>query len=993
MVSPNTSISSPSSSSSAPTARAARSRRDRPCDACRAAKRRCFKFANEPCVACKSSLQACLFENPPNKRPRTVHPTTGPEDLSDKEPTVSYADPDAQKSTPKNSHKHLINSFSPDTNSRPLLSRLSSSSSSVNHLVPDSSSGQDRRRPGRSDDPSALGPPTDNTGPLPPIISQGELEGPGRKSSNGSSLLPSSYYPPPMMTGYITPISHPPTLPVHRKPSLPLPPISSPRSFSESTQRPSKDISYRDIHPVAPSFSHPSAQGPLARILNRVRLGGSDYDHSERTTSEARFEQSSSHISHLSSADSPPLSNDPTGSESALSKPILDSSRLASSEQHFASYQSEDDPSLLALPSDSAPSVAASPADGTSTIRQVAGIRDHPNGKQSRIFFVSRPTLPYPRSRTGKGVLLDGTGRGAKTGSNQSPDGEEVDGGEVHYPDPHFLRALEYLEGSSPGRILDVYIALTLPAMPFINLHRLRNCLTTLPPTAFTYPSRTLTGILASTVMYDPNLRGLYNKIWPELYEGLTAEYLQPRLQTLQLTLIDLTSRPDVNPGGNSISIARAIGAAQLLGLHLDCSDWNLPKWEKCLRKRLWISLYQGRPSHIHPSNCDVPLLNLDDFDPPFNPDTLNVGSPYDAPSTPGSQANSVTFSREAKDSADSFRALCSLSIILDHMLEEFFTVKAQSMLFTNRSSRKANRVTRLRIIESFGGDLDRFERDLPYSLRLARQDEPNFEPATGVKSLQLAYLGLTIVLGRLTADLFDPEDEADREDVARVIESGLDLVENVIFLESQFERSIPLLRRFIATLTTHHQAPGFWDPAERALAKLMSLMPSVSKLVPEVGAIWRVFSDQIWHQMCTSPTSDVLIASIPVPAPSTDTPVPVDNTWASNLETASDGVTLTDNETPQSNQAPFSLGVDPQELPVTDALFSSLPIWSNTSNENSTASTSRPNLTATTARPSKDDIPADHDQAFETIIGEEDLWAGLGNVEGFTWMQLGFEG
>jgi hypothetical protein len=115
------------------------------------------------------------------------------------------------------------------------------------------------------------------------------------------------------------------------------------------------------------------------------------------------------------------------------------------------------------------------------------------------------------------------------------------------------------------------------------------------------------------------------------------GRFLQPRLQTIQLTLLDLISRPDKNPGGNSIALARvrpfsrllravfaeadvshsaydqAVGAAQLLGLHLDCSTWQLPRWEKNLRKRLfwllfvmdkWSSLYQGRPPHIHSSQC-----------------------------------------------------------------------------------------------------------------------------------------------------------------------------------------------------------------------------------------------------------------------------------------------------------------------------------------------------------------------------------------------------
>lgn len=42
--------------------------------------------------------------------------------------------------------------------------------------------------------------------------------------------------------------------------------------------------------------------------------------------------------------------------------------------------------------------------------------------------------------------------------------------------------------------------------------------------------------------------------------------------------------------------------------------------------------------------------------------------------------------------------------------------------------------------------------------------------------------------------------------------------------------KSIGLLRRFIVILKEHHRPPFCWDLAERALAKLLSLMPSVSR-------------------------------------------------------------------------------------------------------------------------------------------------------------------
>lgn len=48
-------------------------------------------------------------------------------------------------------------------------------------------------------------------------------------------------------------------------------------------------------------------------------------------------------------------------------------------------------------------------------------------------------------------------------------------------------------------------------------------------------------------------------------------------------------------------------------------------------------------------------------------------------------------------------------------------------------------------------------------------------------ESAQLSYLGLTIVLGRLTVEVFDPEDPTDRPDIELALSSALALVEDVV--------------------------------------------------------------------------------------------------------------------------------------------------------------------------------------------------------------------
>ena len=116
-----------------------------------------------------------------------------------------------------------------------------------------------------------------------------------------------------------------------------------------------------------------------------------------------------------------------------------------------------------------------------------------------------------------------------------------------------------------------------------------------------------LTGIMAHAAIHVFSLRPRIKELWSIVLRLLENEYRQPRLQTIQLALIDIYGRPTLNPGGNHVAISRvsgldyiicisltdqAIGAAQLLGLHRDCSRWKLPKWERESRHRLWWSLY-----------------------------------------------------------------------------------------------------------------------------------------------------------------------------------------------------------------------------------------------------------------------------------------------------------------------------------------------------------------------------------------------------------------
>ena len=123
---------------------------------------------------------------------------------------------------------------------------------------------------------------------------------------------------------------------------------------------------------------------------------------------------------------------------------------------------------------------------------------------------------------------------------------------------------------------------------------------------------------------YSSDLAQLPKPNVPELetlaFKALNDVMHRPKLSTVQAGLL-LLQRPKHESSWALTSQLVAIG--QDLGLHLDCSQWKIPSWEKGLRKRLawallmqdtWASLIYGRPSHVSRFNWAVPPVVDGDF-------------------------------------------------------------------------------------------------------------------------------------------------------------------------------------------------------------------------------------------------------------------------------------------------------------------------------------------------------------------------------------------
>ncbi|KAK1760258.1 transcriptional activator protein DAL81 [Echria macrotheca] len=101
--------------------------------------------------------------------------------------------------------------------------------------------------------------------------------------------------------------------------------------------------------------------------------------------------------------------------------------------------------------------------------------------------------------------------------------------------------------------------------------------------------------------------------------KALTGVIHRPKLSSVQAGLLLLQ-----RSGGDSwVLTTQVVAIGEELGLHLDCTTWNIPEWEKGLRRRLawaifmqdkWGALIHGRPSHVIPSNWQMPRVSLADF-------------------------------------------------------------------------------------------------------------------------------------------------------------------------------------------------------------------------------------------------------------------------------------------------------------------------------------------------------------------------------------------
>ena len=202
------------------------------------------------------------------------------------------------------------------------------------------------------------------------------------------------------------------------------------------------------------------------------------------------------------------------------------------------------------------------------------------------------------------------------------------------------------------------------------------------------------------------------------------------KLSTVQAGLL-LLQRPKQDYSW--MLTAQLVAIGQDLGLHLDCSTWRIPTWEKGLRKRLgwalfmqdiWSALVYGRPPHISPSNWVVGEVTGCDF-----PESAADEDDEDG-------------SSEVEKGRTLFSAMIVLSKMLSDVLDALYSLKAESEIRSaiDRTKCVLERAKPIQL------KLRAWYADMPECLRM---DNLTPRRLSSQGYLHLAYFAIEITLHR----------------------------------------------------------------------------------------------------------------------------------------------------------------------------------------------------------------------------------------------------
>ncbi|ORY62634.1 transcription factor TamA [Pseudomassariella vexata] len=302
------------------------------------------------------------------------------------------------------------------------------------------------------------------------------------------------------------------------------------------------------------------------------------------------------------------------------------------------------------------------------------------------------------------------------------------------------VEAIERLVAPNGRKLIDLYFQVVHPSFPIIQ----RNVFYEQYERDYReFSPALLAAVYILAINWWDQSEELSNLPRPDVKEierimrsALTGASWRPKLSTVQAGLL-LSQKPE---GDQWAPTAQLVATAQELGLHLDCTHWKIPPWEKGLRKRLawalymqdkWGALVHGRPSHIFTTNWVVQPLTPNDF-PELECDE-----------------NDTEEKLEIERGRTLFTQMVYLSQVLSEILDTFYTLQAMQNV-ANAGPQGTHLV--LSLAKPIQLKLKEWYAAIPANIRMDSSFQTNNVSSTRLSSigyLHLAYFATEITLHR----------------------------------------------------------------------------------------------------------------------------------------------------------------------------------------------------------------------------------------------------
>jgi hypothetical protein len=297
---------------------------------------------------------------------------------------------------------------------------------------------------------------------------------------------------------------------------------------------------------------------------------------------------------------------------------------------------------------------------GPTLLKKTLGLQNRQHGQYLGVTTEYDPRLTKRGGRIGEGLLREVSPASHFVLFNDHPN--EVD---AEVTD---LDAIESVVAPHGKALVDLYFRIVHPSFPILHKKVF------LEKYARTYREFTPPVLAAVYILalnwwsYSPELVSL-PKPDVQALERLVAKTMgdvldRPKFSNVQAGLL-LLQRPE---GDSWALTGQLVAVGQNLGLHLDCTSWSIPSWERGLRKRLawglfmqdkWGAMIHGRPSHITRDNWIVRPVEATDFPETAKDDDDEEGS------------------SDVEKGRLSFIHMIALTEILSDILDQFFTLRA----------------------------------------------------------------------------------------------------------------------------------------------------------------------------------------------------------------------------------------------------------------------------------------------------------------------------